>query len=168
MKFRTFAVLAVLSALFVVGCTGSNEIINIPLTSDREPGEKATTAEPQIGQGSSEGANSTPELAPPSDQKCREAPADLMEWLMAKDLIGGAVQYQDGQMVDAGGGYFAVAVKVWVEPGSEYDPDRYGRTGDIRNFITNYTTVKGDDAPAKVGRTPWSVDASAKASDCLK
>jgi hypothetical protein len=38
-RIKTFAAaaLAALAALIVTGCTGDNEIFNIPLTSDREP-----------------------------------------------------------------------------------------------------------------------------------
>jgi hypothetical protein len=106
------------------GCSFSEYLDSRDPALDRtiEPAAPATSEE------------SPTALATP-DFSCQAVPSNVLEAVEAIGNVGGAVRFRDAQMVPAGGQWWAVAVRVWVEPGVKFYPS--SGAGTIEVFITN-------------------------------
>ncbi|MDR1432602.1 MAG: hypothetical protein LBI99_10860, partial [Propionibacteriaceae bacterium] len=107
------AILAVLATLTLTGCTGDNEIFNIPPTSGREPAEQTTVPAPETPAltADTKAPDEEADTEPVLDPTCRKVDKDNLR--RATDLVkiywGGKIA--KSAMVDAGKGYFVVAVR---------------------------------------------------------
>ncbi|PFG18242.1 hypothetical protein ATK74_2826 [Propionicimonas paludicola] len=86
------------------------------------------------------------------DFTCKDVPAAVLHDVERIGNVGGGVRFRNAQMVPAGDQWWAVAVRVWVDPYSDIDPDSYGG-GTVQVYITN--------APSHPDRLLGSTDRSA-------
>ena len=183
MGTRLLGFATLLVALALSGCT---HIANVPLTSkDLDPPiPTGTVVPPGSGTPTPSAAPSTPSASPTptptppvlhsKSLKCVKASADVLTATEAVANSGGAVRFTTGQMVHAGGDWWVVAVRQWVDPKSNLSSSSYGKTGDVHVYLTNAPSkdaaLRGWDrvSPAPDGAIlPDGNRASDKAVSCL-
>ena len=139
---RGFAV--ALAALTLSACT---HIGNIPISSkylDPVPPTGYSVAPSDVPQPGEIPTSATPTPTPTTTAvlhakslRCTKAPADVLTAVEALANGGMTLRFTTGQMVNAGGKWWVVAVRQWLDPKTKLDPTTYGKTGDIKTFLTN-------------------------------
>lgn len=156
-------VAAIATSLILIGCTAPISTSEPGITSEAAPTVEAVSTE-------SAPPSASPAATKPPRPKmtCKKAPKSVLRDAEALANIGGAVRYVEGQMVRAGGEWWAVAVRIWVDP---YSDGNGRKTGSIELVITNSPS---DPERLRGGtyyfddEAPYGREAGQKAEACLK
>lgn len=132
-----------------------------PYLEQREPSLDRTIQAAEPSQAPSSSAVATPDFS------CQDVPVDVLSDVERIGNVGGSVRFHNARMVPAGDQWWAVAVRVWVDPESDVDRQAYG-DGTVQVFITNAPSHPATLLGSLTRSAPFGTKAKFVARQCVE
>lgn len=109
----------------------------------------------------------SPSAVATPDFTCQDVPSDVLSDVERIGNVGGSVRFRDAQMVPAGDQWWAVAVRVSVDPQSNVDPQTWADSA-VEVFITNAPSHPAKLLGSRTRSAPFAGQARFAARACVE